>query len=57
MAGLQGFLSGIGVPRFVVDLPNGGGKIPVIPEYIKGIKGDEFIIRNYMGVEYKYPVI
>lgn len=57
MAGLQGFLSGIGVPRFVIDLPDGGGKIPVIPEYIKAVKGNEFIIRNYMGVEYKYPVI
>jgi lysine 2,3-aminomutase len=57
MTGLQGFLSGIGVPRFIIDLPDGGGKIPVIPDYIKGIKGKEFIIRNYMGVEYKYPVI
>ena len=57
MAGLQGYLSGIGVPKFVIDLPNGGGKIPVIPEYIKAIKENEFIIRNYMGVEYKYPLI
>lgn len=57
MADLQGFLSGIGVPRFVIDLPNGGGKIPVIPEYIKAVKDNKFIIRNYMGVEYKYPVI
>ncbi len=57
MAGLQGYLSGIGVPRFVVDLPDGGGKIPIVPEYIKSIKGDEIIIRNYQGTEYKYPVI
>ena len=57
ISGLQGFLSGIGVPRFVIDLPNGGGKIPVIPEYIKAVKGNEFIIRNYKGIEYKYPVI
>ena len=57
MAGLQGYLSGIGVPRFVIDLPLGGGKIPVIPEYIKGIEGNEYIIKNYMGVEYKYSVI
>lgn len=57
MAGLQGFLSGIGVPRFIIDLPHGGGKIPVIPEYIKAIKGDEIIINNYQGIEYKYPII
>lgn len=57
MEGLQGFLSGMGVPRFVIDLPDGGGKIPVIPHYIKGIKGKKLIIKNYMGVEYKYPLI
>ncbi len=57
MAGLQGFLSGIGVPRYVIDLPDGGGKIPITPEYIKAVKGDEIIVRNYRGIEYKYPVI
>ncbi|MBN2420019.1 MAG: KamA family radical SAM protein [Deltaproteobacteria bacterium] len=57
IAGLQGYLSGMGVPRFVIDLPEGGGKIPVIPEYIKAVKGDKFVIKNYRGVEYKYPVI
>ncbi|NLA74329.1 MAG: KamA family radical SAM protein, partial [Deltaproteobacteria bacterium] len=35
MAGLQGNISGIGVPRFMIDLPHGGGKIPVSPEYVK----------------------
>ena len=54
---MQGVFSGIGVPRFVIDLPEGGGKIPVIPEYIKGIKGDKLVIRNYKGIEYHYPVI
>ena len=57
MAGLQGFLSGIGVPRYVIDLPDGGGKIPITPKYIKAVKGDEIIVRNYRGIEYKYPVI
>lgn len=57
MAGLQGNLSGLGVPRFVIDLPGGGGKIPILPEYIKAVKGDEIIIRNYRGLEYRYPVI
>jgi lysine 2,3-aminomutase len=57
MEGLQGFLSGIGVPRFVIDLPDGGGKIPIVPAYIKAVKGNDIIVKNYMGVEYKYPVI
>lgn len=57
MEGLQGVLSGIGIPGFVIDLPEGGGKIPVTPEYIKGIKGDKLVIKNYRGIEYHYPVI
>jgi lysine 2,3-aminomutase len=57
MEGLQGNISGIGVPRFVIDLPDGGGKIPVLPEYIKAMKGEEFIIKNYKGFEYRYPVL
>ena len=56
MEGLQGVLSGIGVPRFVIDLPEGGGKIPITPEYIKGIKGDRLVIKNYKGHTYYYPV-
>ncbi|MFC1839074.1 KamA family radical SAM protein [Thermodesulfobacteriota bacterium] len=56
MEELQGFLSGIGVPRFMIDLPEGGGKIPVIPQYIKGIKGDKLVIKNYKGLEYYYPI-
>jgi lysine 2,3-aminomutase len=57
MAGLQGNISGFGIPKFVIDLPGGGGKIPILPEYIKAIKGDEIIIKNYKGLEYRYPVI
>jgi len=56
MEGLQGFLSGMGVPRFMIDLPKGGGKIPVIPQYIKGVKDDKLVIRNYKGLEYYYPI-
>ncbi len=57
MAGLQGNISGIGVPRFVIDLPHGGGKIPLLPEYINAIKGDQIIVKNYQGIEFSYPVI
>jgi lysine 2,3-aminomutase len=54
---LQGSISGLGMPSFVIDLPGGGGKIPLTPDYIRGIKGDEYIIRNYLGDEYRYPII
>lgn len=54
---LQGNISGLGIPSFVIDLPGGGGKIPITPDYIRGIKGDEYIMRNYLGDEYSYPII
>ena len=57
MAALQGHISGMCIPRFMIDLPDGGGKVPVTPEYIKGMDGDEMIIKNYMGKEFRYPVI
>ena len=57
MAQLQGNISGLGIPSFVIDLPGGGGKIPITPDYIRGIKGDEYIMRNYLGDEYRYPII
>jgi lysine 2,3-aminomutase len=57
MAGLQGHVSGMCIPRFMIDLPDGGGKVPITPEYVKAIKGDELIIKNYLGREFRYPVI
>ncbi|MBN2062914.1 MAG: KamA family radical SAM protein [Deltaproteobacteria bacterium] len=53
---LQGNISGLAIPRFMIDLPHGGGKIPVTPEYICGREGDELIIKNYKGEYYRYPI-
>jgi lysine 2,3-aminomutase len=57
MSALQGHISGMCIPRFMIDLPDGGGKVPIAPEYIKGVNGDELIIKNYMGREIRYPVL
>ncbi|MFC1532936.1 KamA family radical SAM protein [Thermodesulfobacteriota bacterium] len=57
ISGLQGHISGLGIPRFMIDLPQGGGKIPITPEYIRGTEGDHMVIRNYKGEYYRYPVI
>ena len=54
LAGLQGHTSGLGVPHFVVDLPEGGGKVPLLPEYMTGEDGDSVVMRNYLGEEYRY---
>ena len=32
---LRGWTSGLAVPHFVIDAPGGGGKIPLLPEYVK----------------------
>jgi lysine 2,3-aminomutase len=53
---LRGWTSGLAVPHFVIDAPGGGGKIPLLPEYLQAITEDEVILRNYAGKEYRYPL-
>jgi len=48
--GLRGHTSGFCVPTFVVDAPGGGGKTPVMPQYIVSQSPDKVILRNYEGV-------
>ena len=55
MKGLRGYTTGYAVPTYVIDTPAGGGKIPVVPEYILGRDDDGLIIRNYEGKLYHYP--
>lgn len=48
--GLRGHTSGYCVPTFVVDAPGGGGKIPVMPQYMVSQSPDRVVLRNYEGV-------
>jgi lysine 2,3-aminomutase len=48
--GLRGHISGIAVPTFVVDAPGGGGKIPVMPNYVISQAPGKTILRNYEGM-------
>ena len=48
--GLRGHTSGYCVPTFVVDAPGGGGKTPVMPNYIISQTPRRVILRNYEGV-------
>lgn len=48
--GLRGHTSGYAVPTFVVDAPGGGGKIPVMPQYLISQTPERVILRNYEGV-------
>lgn len=53
---LRGWTSGLAVPHFVIDAPGGGGKIPLLPEYVQEITEDEVVMRNYAGEVYRYPL-
>jgi lysine 2,3-aminomutase len=53
--GLRGWTSGYAIPHYVIDAPNGGGKIPLIPNYVVERKSDEIVLKNYEGKIYSYP--
>jgi lysine 2,3-aminomutase len=53
--GLRGFTSGYAVPTFVVDAPGGGGKIPLLPDYVVDHNDERIVLRNYKGVLCEYP--
>jgi lysine 2,3-aminomutase len=52
--GLRGHTTGYAVPAYVIDAPGGGGKIPLLPEYLVGREGNDLILRNYVGGLYRY---
>lgn len=51
---LRGHTSGFAVPQFIVDVPGGGGKTPVNPNYVLSRNNRTVIFRNYEGVIAKY---
>jgi lysine 2,3-aminomutase len=56
---LRGWTSGLAVPHFVIDAPGGGGKVPLLPEYVEQMNDQEVVFRNYAGERYVYkqPVV
>lgn len=57
MESLRGHTSGFAVPTYVIDAPGGGGKIPVMPNYLISWSTDKVVLRNYEGVitTYRMP--
>jgi len=53
--GLRGYTSGYAVPSYVIDAPGGGGKIPLLPDYLAGREGENLLLKNYQGNIYRYP--
>jgi lysine 2,3-aminomutase len=54
---LRGHTSGLCVPSFVIDAPGGGGKIPIIPDYLQGITDEGVLLKNYEGKLFFYPQV
>ena len=50
---IRGYTSGMGVPAYVIDAPGGGGKIPILPDYLQSL-GEEIVLKNYLGDRYTY---
>ena len=46
---LRGHTTGLAVPTFVIDAPGGGGKVPILPQYLISMSEDRAIVRNFEG--------
>jgi lysine 2,3-aminomutase len=53
--GLRGHTSGYAVPTYVVDAPGGGGKIPLLPNYVVSHNETELLLQNYENRLFSYP--
>lgn len=52
---LTGNISGYAVPKYVIDAPAGGGKVPVNYEYVLKKDDQEVVMENFQGKIYRYP--
>jgi lysine 2,3-aminomutase len=52
--GMRGYTSGLAIPTFVVDLVQGGGKVPLQPNYVLEHTEDELLLKNYEGRVFRY---
>lgn len=52
---LRGRVSGLAIPSFCVDAPHGGGKIPLLPNYIVSQSPTHTVLRNFEGMLISYP--
>ena len=58
MEGLRGHTSGYAVPTYMIDAPGGGGKIPVMPNYLISMSDHKIVLRNFEGfvTTYEEPI-
>ncbi len=49
MEALRGHTSGYAIPMYVIDAPGGGGKVPILPQYLISQSPERVVVRNYEG--------
>ena len=54
---LRGHISGLCIPNFVIDAPGGGGKIPLLPDYLMSMDDNKVVLKNYEDKIFEYPQI
>ena len=54
MENLRGHTSGLAIPTYVIDGPGGGGKIPLLPNYVKSHEGKKWVLRNFKNQPFTY---
>lgn len=56
LASLRNRISGMAIPHFVIDLPGGRGKVPLVPDWVEEIREGELTLRDYRGGLCSYPL-
>jgi len=55
MENLRGFTSGLAIPTYIINTPNGGGKTPLLPQYLLAHQAGKVLLRTWEGKVYSYP--
>jgi lysine 2,3-aminomutase len=55
MKQMRGRLSGMSIPQYMIDLPGGEGKLPLLPDYVKSRSPKTIQVENYLGKTCSYP--
>ena len=54
MRSLRGRLSGLAIPHFVIDLPDGNGKVDLCPDSVVSRDGQSLTFHNWFGASVNY---
>ncbi|AAM24434.1 lysine 2,3-aminomutase [Caldanaerobacter subterraneus subsp. tengcongensis MB4] len=55
MEQLRGYTSGLAIPWYIINAPEGHGKTPIVPQYLLMVGKEYVLIRNWEGKVFEYP--